>query len=137
MSGKKLETRVIGPGLAPDPPLKRASAEGLGGSVMTGLCGWGGAETETLSESWFLAIDAISSKHLFSLSVRNPLFYLSLCNSLFFSLYFLCFFCNWLLLGFALQKLVGFLVVSCYPEVSSGKSTEQKMDNDNFLYFLI
>lgn len=39
------------------------------------------------------------------------------------------------LLGFALQKLVGFLVVSCYPEFSSGKSTEQKMDNDNFSLF--
>lgn len=82
MSGKKLETSVIGPGLAPDPPLKRASAEGLGGSVMTGLCGWGGAETETLSESWFLAIDAISSKHLFSLSLSETLCFISLSLSL-------------------------------------------------------
>lgn len=108
MSGKKLETRVIGPGLAPDPPLKRASAEGLGGSVMTGLCGWGDAETETLSESWFLAIDAISRKHLFSLSLSETLCFIYLSVTLSFSLsipVFLLQLVCVVLLGFALQKI--------------------------------
>lgn len=36
---KKLETRVMGPGLTPPPPAKKASAMGRGGRVMVGRAG--------------------------------------------------------------------------------------------------
>lgn len=52
-SAKKLETRVIGPGLSPvGPPAKKASMEGRGGRVIVGR-GGGLAEWSSL----FLAID--------------------------------------------------------------------------------
>ena len=58
-SAKKLETRVIGPGLSPvGPAAKKASIEGRGGRVMVGR--WSGG----LAESSFLAIEEIGSRFL-------------------------------------------------------------------------
>jgi hypothetical protein len=45
LSEKKLDTRVMGPGLAPAPPVKMVSMDGRGGSVIVGRAGAGaGAE---------------------------------------------------------------------------------------------
>lgn len=48
----------MGPGLAPDPPVKKVSMDGRGGSVIVGRDG-AGAE-ESLAESSFSAIVPLS-----------------------------------------------------------------------------
>lgn len=72
-SEKKLETRVMGPGLnpgGPPPPVKRDSKEERGGRAMVG--GRGGADS-TLEAPW---VSAIGSNFL-SLEKKRSLLFLS------------------------------------------------------------